>query len=176
MERFVVGFVRSPHGLAGNFKFLSASGEYAHFADMREVTLKDKARETTYAIEHLELSAAFPTMKLAGVDSPEAAQKLNGCEIIVPRDKGSPLREGEFYVEDLKQCVLVYNAPGCTSVEAGIITGVLEGGADDLLEVAITGCSNQSERTCLVPFNKVFIGDVDIARKRVELRHLWILE
>jgi 16S rRNA processing protein RimM len=63
MELFIVGFVRSPHGLAGNFKFVSASGEYAHFANIREVTLKGKGREKAYAVEHVELSASYPTMK-----------------------------------------------------------------------------------------------------------------
>jgi len=179
MERLIAGFVRGPHGLSGEFKFESASGEYAHFADMTEVTLKGKTDEKVYAIESIDVKAVIPTMKLAGVDSPEQAKLLTGCHIIVPRDKACPLREGEYYVEDLKNCALVYSPERGESVEAGIITGVLEGGADDLLEVLISGCSSggaQSRRTCLVPFNKEFIGVVDIAHRQVELRHLWILE
>jgi 16S rRNA processing protein RimM len=61
----------------------------------------------------------------------------------------------------------------------------MEGGADDLLKVVLSGCSAedvkkntgaQSRRICFVPFNREFIGVVDIQRKQVELRHLWILE
>jgi 16S rRNA processing protein RimM len=186
MERFVVGFVRRPHGLSGNVKFESASGEYAHFAAIHEVTLKGKDFEKTCVIERVDTKASFPLMKFAGVDSPEEAKKLSGAAIIVPRDKACPLREGEFYYEDLKQCVLAHTAPDGSSVKVGTITGVLEGGADDLLEVEVGGDGPQAEssgrsagaksRSCLVPFNNEFIGNVDIARKTVELRHLWILE
>ena len=41
VERFVVGIVRGTHGITGEFKVESTSGEYAHFADMEEVTLTD---------------------------------------------------------------------------------------------------------------------------------------
>ena len=184
MDRFVVGFVRGSHGLAGNVKFESASGEYAHFARLGEVTLRDNETETTYAVERVDISASFPTMKLAGIDSLEAAKKLNGRAIVAPRGSACPLREGEWYVEDLKQCVLVHEAPDGTRVRAGVITGVLEGGADELLEVecaqefssAAETAKNGAPKTCLVPFNKEFIGEVDIARKTIELKHLWILE
>ena len=33
-EQFVVGIVRGTHGITGEFKVESTSGEYGHFADM----------------------------------------------------------------------------------------------------------------------------------------------
>jgi 16S rRNA processing protein RimM len=81
---------------------------------------------------------------------------------------------------------LAHIAPDGSSVKVGTITGVLEGGADDLLEVEVSGDEPVAEssgrsaeaknRRCLVPFNNEFIGGVNIAQKTVELRHLWILE
>ena len=38
-DQFVVGIVRGSHGITGEFKVESTSGEYEHFADMDEVTL-----------------------------------------------------------------------------------------------------------------------------------------
>ena len=40
-ERFVVGIVRGSHGITGEFKVESTSGEYGHFASMEEVDLSD---------------------------------------------------------------------------------------------------------------------------------------
>ena len=48
-------------------------------------------------------------MKCTGIDTPEDAAKYRNWEMLVPRDKACPLKEGEFYVEDLKQCSLIYS-------------------------------------------------------------------
>jgi 16S rRNA processing protein RimM len=172
MERFVVGLVRSAFGLSGAFKFASTSGEYGHFANMTEVVLRGKKGEKSYSVESVTLSGSYPFMKLAGVNSPEEAKLLGGSEILVPRDKACPLKEGEYYVEDLKGCVLVHE-----SEAAGAIIGVVEGGGGSLLEVRLSGGASGGEsRAVFVPFNKEFIGNVDLAARRVELKHLWILE
>jgi 16S rRNA processing protein RimM len=136
-------------------------------------------------------------MKCAGINSPEDAKKLSGSEILVPRNKACPLNEGEFYVEDLKQCKLVYlsneKKPAKLSglaentesaIFAGTITDVLEGGAGKLLEVELSESLNiasdstdkSKPKRVLVPFKKEFIGTVDIKDKVIQLMHLWILE
>ena len=38
-ERLVVGFIRGSHGFEGESKVESASGEYEHLLDLKEVTL-----------------------------------------------------------------------------------------------------------------------------------------
>ncbi|MDR1785537.1 MAG: ribosome maturation factor RimM [Spirochaetaceae bacterium] len=176
MERLVVGIVRSPHGLSGTFKFASASGEYGHFAGLTEVVLRGRQGERSYPVERVAPSASLPLMKLRGVDSPEQAKLLSGSEILVPREQACPLKEGEYYVEDLKGCVLVHHGGG-GAVEAGVITAVIQGGGGSLLEVAVNrGASGRAGEAVFVPFNREFIGDVDLAARRVELKHTWILE
>ncbi len=195
----VVGIIRGSHGLAGKFKVESTSGEVEHFFDLTEVTLRKDGSERKADVESVEGGLPFLIMKCAGIDTPEQAAKLSGAEIVVPRDKACPLHDGEFYVEDLKNCALIYE-PGSESnaknglnedgnperIVAGIVTDVLEGGAGDLLEVSVSeslhfssasdGDSSGKKRTVLVPFKKEFIGDVDISKKTMQLMHLWILE
>ena len=66
-----------------------------------------------------------------------------------------------------------------------LIPHVLEGGAGDLLEVAVSenlhgdveGIDGSGkQKVLLVPFKNEFIGTVDIKNKTVQLMHLWILE
>ena len=188
-----VGFVRGSHGLTGEVRIESASGRYDHIAVLKEVALVQKGISAKYAGNVLY-------MKFAGVDSPEAAKKLNGAALQTSRENACPLKEGEWYVEDLKKCSLVYfgeeNGLGNDVAPTddirsrsvvGSITDVLEGGASELLEVLLSeDCdvlkeevklnANKKPRTVYVPFNETHVGKVDIPNKSVQLMHLWILE
>ena len=154
-QLLVIGIIRGTHGLTGKFKVESTSGECEHFFDLDEVTLRKDTIEKTYKVESVEGNVNSLIMKCAGINSPEDAKKLSGSEILVPRNKACPLNEGEFYVEDLKQCKLVYlpneKKPAKLSglaentesaIFAGTITDVLEGGAGKLLEVELSESLN----------------------------------
>ena len=97
VEQFVVGFVRRSHGLTGEFRVESASGEYSHFADMEEVSLTDGKETKLFKVESTEEASATLYMKLAGINSPEEAAKYNGWEIVVPREKAHPLQKDKCY-------------------------------------------------------------------------------
>lgn len=199
MEQFVVGIIRGSHGLTGKFKVESTSGECEHFFNMTDVTVRHGGTEQNFKVESVEGTVNSLIMKLAGIDSIEKAKSFSGSEILVPRHMACPLKDGEYYVEDLKQCTMVYcakendglaeiAAPG-ELVSIGKITDVLEGGANDLFEVLVsesvyallhrtdnkTNDSNK-DRKVLVPFRKEFIGTVDIKNRVIHLMHLWILE
>lgn len=144
LEQFVVGFVRGPHGLSGEFKVESASGYFDHFLDMTEVTLRNgKTGESKFfEIEEVDAGDHDLYMKLVGIDSSEDVKKFTRWEIVVPRDMACPLGENEWYVEDLKKCSLIFmpkNEDGLEKepVVVGKITNVMEGGSGDLLEVTL---------------------------------------
>ena len=199
MEHFVVGIIRGTHGLAGNCKVESTSGEFQHFTGMKDVVLRKNGIETKRTIEKVSIGGGILYIKFSGINSPEEAKKLSGSEIVVSREFACPCGKDEYYVEDLKQCQLVYTsgsakgmaeksaATTAEPVVVGTITDVLEGGAGDLFEVVLSeSCSLLSQelrttssgkpRKVLVPFKKEFIGTVDTKNKRVRLMHLWILE
>lgn len=195
----MVGIIRGTHGLAGNCKVESTSGEFQHFTGMKDVVLRKNGIETKRTIEKVSIGGGILYIKFSGINSPEEAKKLSGSEIVVSREFACPCGKDEYYVEDLKQCQLVYTsgsakgmaeksaATTAEPVVVGTITDVLEGGAGDLLEVVLSeSCSLLSQelrttssgkpRKVLVPFKKEFIGTVDTKNKRVQLMHLWILE
>lgn len=199
MEHFVVGIIRGTHGLAGNCKVESTSGEFQHFSGMKDVVLRKNGVETKRTIEKVSIGGGILYIKFSGINSPEEAKKLSGSEIVVSREFACPCGKDEYYVEDLKQCQLVYTsgsakgmaeksaATTAEPVVVGTITDVLEGGAGDLFEVVLSeSCSLLSQelrttssgkpRKVLVPFKKEFIGTVDTKNKQVQLMHLWILE
>lgn len=173
MDWLITGRIRGAFGLTGCIKIESCSGEYEHFFDLEEIRLKfprqqaEASADTLYRIEKCEVRSSDMLLKLKGIDSPEAAKKLCGADILVPRDRACPLDEGEFYITDLCNAVLVYEG-----TIAGTITDVVEGGGCSLLEVSEAATGN----LCYIPFRSEFVGNIDIKKKQVELMHRWILE
>ncbi len=178
LDLLATGRVCKPFGLDGFVKVESCSGEFEHFLDFEKVFLKFLSKspkkqllkgrqDDWFEVEEVRLRSMDALMKFKGIDTPEDAKTLTGAEMFIPRDKASPLEEGDLYVKDLCNCVLVHK-----DTEIGKITSVTEGGGAYLLEIseAATG------KTLLVPFNKEFIGEINMENKTVELMHLWILE
>lgn len=179
MDLLATGRIRGTFGVEGFVKVESFSGEYEHFLGFDRVFLsisQEKLREQKYKdgwfeIEEVNLRKADALIKFKGIDSPEAAKCLTGSELFIPRDKAAPLEEGEVYVHDLCNCDLV-----CEGTLVGKITSVAEGGGGYLLEIAGKTSEAAAESSFYVPFNKEFIGKIDLKAKTVELMHRWILE
>ena len=174
MEWLITGKIVGTFGLEGFLKVVSTSGEYEHFPRLKKIRLffshkqsPDDMGNTMYTIDNCILRNSDALLKLEGIDSPESAKKLQGASILVPRDMACPLKEGEFYITDLCNAVLVYKG-----TVMGVITDIVEGGGGLLLELseAATG------KCQYVPFRSEFIGTIDIPHKTVELMHRWILE
>ena len=201
-EQFIVGFIRGSHGVAGKVKVESASGESEHFFSMKEVTLRNgKTGDSIKAkIESVEVGAAALYIKFADINSIDEVRKFCGWEIVVPRKYAKKLGKDEWYIEDLKGCALnfypeqgndglaVSTAPSVGNpVQVGTVTGVIEGGSGNLLEVFLAeNCdllgdnikyqANGNVRSVYVPLNFDFVRNVDIENKCIQLMHLWILE
>ena len=188
--QMVVGFVRKSHGFEGECKIESASGEYEHILKLKEVTLVHGDQQKEVKVESASLGGDTVYMKFKGIDSDIAIRQYNGWGLSVPRKYCKPLHKDEWYIEDLRNCSLIWENDPATSVApavVGTITDVLEGGAGYLLEVSLSeNCSSISDelkhdadgkaRTVLIPFNEEFIGDVDVKKGTIQLMHLWILE
>lgn len=176
--QLVVGFIRGSHGFSGECKVESTSGEYEHLLKLKEVTLVHGDLQKETKVESVSIGNAIAYVKFAGIDSSEDVAKYNRWEIMVPRKYAKPLQKDEWYIEDLRKCSLVYEGKDDPATldaptTVGTITDVLEGGAGYLLEVSL---SESCDRKVLVPFNKEFIGKVDVENGTVQLMHLWILE
>jgi len=192
VEQFVVGVVRGTHGIAGELKVESTSGEYEHFVGMEEVTLTHGTESRLFKVEYAKPASGTLYLKLVGISTPEKAAEYNRWQIVVPRKNAHPLQEGEWYIEDLKGCSVIYYN-GAVEPEddsesvVGTVTDVKEGGSGYLVEISLSeSCSLLREdirmskgskpRSVFVPFNDEFIGTVDVERRKMRLMHLWILE
>jgi 16S rRNA processing protein RimM len=172
-HQFIVGLVGAPFGLKGFVKVKPTSGEIEHLLKLRQVMIRQDGKDRLIHIEESAAAASAALMRFAGFDSPEAAKSLAGAELLADREQASPLRDGEFYVEDLKG-LAVAAAPGAGDRAGeilGHIIGIVEGGGGDLAEIRLTNGELK-----LVPFRKEFFPAISPEEGRVTLENLWVLE
>ncbi|MCL1991677.1 MAG: ribosome maturation factor RimM [Spirochaetes bacterium] len=173
-EKFVIALAGPPFGLKGFIKVRSLSGETDHLLKLDSVVVSQGEKERRLVIEEKMLSGAFVLMRFAGINSPEEAKALNGAKLLAGRDEAAPLRDGEFYIEDLKGLDVVAVGEGAEGGEGetlGQITDVLEGGGGELVEVRLL-----SGDLKLVPFRDEFFGEISPQKGRAYLKKRWILE
>ena len=165
---FSLGLVGAPFGLKGFVKVKSLSGELIHFSRLGEVTLRKDGKDKKLELAEINTQGNSLLVRFDGIESPEAAGALKGAEIIAEREYAAALKEGEYYIEDLKGLEVV-SAEG----EAfGHISDVFEAGGGFLAEVRLEA----GKEAKLVPFRNEFFGEVELDHGRVTLLAPWILE
>jgi 16S rRNA processing protein RimM len=167
LERFVAGITGQPFGLKGFVKVRSLSGEIEHLLTLKTVCLRQEGKERVVTVEETGLALPAVLMKFAGIESPEAAKALSGAELLVEREQAAPLREGEFYIEDLKGLEVIDGS----GERLGSVRDVLEGGGGFLVELEMP-----SGECRLIPFRNEFFGEIDLQKGRALLHARWILE
>jgi 16S rRNA processing protein RimM len=155
-----VGVIASTHGVAGEVKVRSLSGEIRHLLELRSVLLRKGNTEQTVELQWVRRNDPGVIVKVAGWDSPEKARALIGSEIWVPRMAAAPLNAHEYYAADLCRCSLWLGEE-----EVGEVRSVWDGGPSQLLEIA-----GKEGKTWLVPFSEHFIGEVDIESGMIRLK------
>jgi 16S rRNA processing protein RimM len=154
-----VGVVTGTHGVAGELRLKSLSGESGHLLKIHEALFRKGRIEKRLRLASMKAQPGGAIMKVVDIDTPEQAKRLVGFEMWVPRSQASPLLAGEFYAADLCRCTLWFGEE-----EIGRVESVWDGGPSQLLEVrGVTG------RTYLVPFSAHFIGAVELEKGRISL-------
>lgn len=155
----MAGFVRTSFGVAGEVKIESYSGEYAHLLRQKNLSLRDSTGTHDFVVESMRKAHGHAVTKLEGIDSPEEAKKLRGAEIILSRREASTLGAGEYYYADLMGLDVCVDG-----VVVGNVSNLYENAGALLLEVARASGSKH-----IVPFSEAFVGEVDLAKRTLEV-------
>jgi 16S rRNA processing protein RimM len=97
-------------------------------------------------------------LKLAGIDSPETASALAGCELAIPRAEAPQLPEDTFYHYDILELEVVLGERAL-----GTVREILETPAHDVY--VIQGALGD----WLLPATRAHIRRVDVEAGRIEL-------
>lgn len=108
------------------------------------------------ALEEFELHAKGPVARLAGCVERTAAERLNGCEIAVPRAALAEVEEGALYQVDL----VGYEVRAEDGTALGTVEGFFDISASSVMVVA-------GERERLIPFIDAYVKSVDREARRI---------
>ncbi|OCK60308.1 16S rRNA processing protein RimM [Bradyrhizobium sp. LMTR 3] len=117
---------------------------------------KDGARQ--FEVTHVREAKDHLVATLKGIATREDAERLNGLELYVARDKLPETDEGEYYHADLIGLAAV-NAAG---EPLGRVIAIHNFGAGDIIEIA-----PPQGATMLLPFTNAVVPIVDLANGRV---------
>ena len=149
-----VGRVTSPFGVAGEVRVTLETDFPERLAD-RPLYVGDDHRALTVASVRLHRREAL--LKIAGVDSVEAADALRGQELFVAGEDAAPLPAGRYYIHELIG-LEVWTVAG---ERYGEVTDVLSRPANDIYVI------RHGDREVLAPAIADVVKSINLAERRM---------
>src|SRR3954470_6262627 len=151
-----VARIGAPHGIRGAVKLWTFTEDPFAVTQYGALTTKDGKRNFEVASAREAKGHLVATLK--GVASREDAERLNGIELFVARDKLPATAADEYYHADL----IGLAAVDAAGAPIGRVIAIHNFGAGDIIEIAPPQGS-----TLLLPFTNAVVPTVDLAKGRV---------
>jgi 16S rRNA processing protein RimM len=151
-----VARIGAAHGVRGAVKLWTFTEDPLAVKDYGPLMTKDGARQFEIANAREAKDHLVATFK--GVATREDAEKLNGIELYVAREKLPAIDDDEYYHADL----IGLAAVNAANEPLGRVIAIHNFGAGDIIEIAPPKGS-----TMLLPFTNAVVPTVDIAGGRV---------
>jgi 16S rRNA processing protein RimM len=156
-DRICVAQVGGAHGIRGEVKLKSFTGDPMAVKDYGPLTSEDGAVSLT--IEAVRPAKGHLVARFHGIADRNAAERLTGLRLFVPRSRLPPSAADEFYHADLIGLAAV-TADGSA---IGTVVAIHDFGAGDILELRPPA----GGATIMLPFTEAFVPSVDIAAGRI---------
>jgi 16S rRNA processing protein RimM len=151
-----VARIGAPHGVRGAMKLWTFTEDPLAVKAYGPLTTKDGARQFEVATVREAKDHLVATLK--GVATREEAERLNGVELYIAREKLPATDEDEYYHADLIGLAAVTPA----EEPLGRVIAIHNFGAGDIIEIA-----PPKGPTMLLPFTNAVVPTVDLAGGRV---------
>jgi len=158
-----LGVVARPHGVSGEIRVHVFNPESTLLRELGEIFLIGEQDEEPALVQIVSTRQGPKAllMRLAGVDSHEAADDLRGYTLCVPRDALPALEEGEYYHADLIGLEAVDE-----SGSVGEVVEVIDYPSADCLKI------RRADGYLEVPMLPRWLERVDVERGSVRLKNL----
>lgn len=151
----VVGNIAGVYGIKGWFKILSFTRPIENIFDYRPWLIKQNDQWQTVKLSGVKPQGKGLIAAFEGISDRTEATALVGLEIAIERKQLPEVKQGEFYWHDLISMQVINN----DNETLGVVTGLLETGANDVLVV------EADKQRHLIPYVQgVYIKDIDIVR------------
>ena len=151
-----VARIGAAHGVRGAVKLWTFTEDPLAVQSYGLLMTKDGARQ--FEIANVREAKDHLVATFKGIATRNDAEKLNGIELYVPREKLPATDDGEYYHADL----IGLAAVNAADEPLGRIIAIHNFGAGDIIEIA-----PPKGATMLLPFTNAVVPAVDIAGGRV---------
>jgi 16S rRNA processing protein RimM len=151
-----VARIGAAHGVRGAVKLWTFTEDPLAVKHYGPLTTKDGARQ--FEVTHVREAKDHLVATLKGIATREDAERLNGLELYVARDKLPETDEDEYYHADL----IGLAAVNAADEPLGRVVAIHNFGAGDIIEIAPA-----KGATMLLPFTTAVVPTVDLAGGRV---------
>ena len=151
-----VARIGAAHGVRGAVKLWTFTEDPFAVTRYGPLTTKDGAR--SFEIAHVREAKDHLVATFKGIADRNAAERLNGLELYVAREKLPATDDDEYYHADL----IGLAAETTGGAPLGKVIAIHNFGAGDIIEIAPASGS-----TMLLPFSNAVVPTVDLAGGRV---------
>src|SRR5712672_3203588 len=151
-----VARIGAPHGVRGAVKLWTFTEDPLAVTRYGPLMAKDGARQ--FEVTHAREAKDHLVASFRGVTTREEAEKLNGIELYIAREKLPATDDDEYYHADLIGLAAVTSA----NEPLGRVIAIHNFGAGDIIEIA-----PPQGATMLLPFTNAVVPAVDLANGRV---------
>lgn len=156
----IMGRVVAPYGIFGWLKIQPDTETLDSLFDYPDWWLGRDGQWQKFEVEHAKIHGNTLLVKLDGVSDRDAAFKLKGKQVAVPREQLPEPDADEYYWSDL----IGLQVTNQQQVALGEVVDVFETGANDVLVVKQKP-GGEGERERLIPFIAQVVLEVDTAGK-----------
>jgi 16S rRNA processing protein RimM len=150
-----------PHGVTGELSLRPYNPNGRSLTALRRIVVgRGGVREEREVVACRPVAGGY-LLRLAGVDTREAAAAFTLGEVRVAREALPPLGPGEYYVEDVAGC----DVEDETGRKLGVAVGTFWNGAHDVVTVADGGGGER-----LIPLVPDFVLTVDAPGRKIRVR------
>jgi 16S rRNA processing protein RimM len=151
-----VARIGAAHGVRGAVKLWTFTDDPLAVTRYGPLATRDGARQ--FEVTQVREAKGHLVATLKGVTTREQAERLNGIELYVARERLPDTGEDEYYHADLIGLAAVTSA----NQPLGRVVAIHNFGAGDIIEIA-----PPSGATMLLPFTNAVVPSVDVAGGRV---------
>ena len=160
-----VARIGAAHGVRGAVKLWPFTEDPLAVMEYGPLTTKDGARQ--FEVTHARPARDHLVATIKGVATREDAERLNGIELYIAREKLPATDADEYYHADLIGLAAVTPA----NEPIGRVLAIHNFGAGDIIEIA-----PPSGPTLLLPFTNAVVPTVDLAGGRVVIELPQLIE
>jgi 16S rRNA processing protein RimM len=153
-----VARIGAAHGVRGAVKLWTFTEDPLAVKAYGPLVTKDGARQ--FEVTHAREAKGHLVATLKGIATREDAERLNGLELYIAREKLPATDDDEYYHADLIGLAAVTPA----NEPVGRVIAIHNFGAGDIIEIA-----PPSGATMMLPFTNAVVPSVDLASGRVTI-------